>query len=66
MEINNNSNQASSKVKWNREDIASTIVDFESTKEGLSQRQFSKTAEYPEQPCNTGCHAKNPLMLCLN
>ena len=34
--------QSSGKIKWKREDVACAIVDFESSKERMSQRRFAE------------------------
>jgi len=58
-----NSNRTSSgKIKWNREDVASIVVTFESTRKDTSQRQFAKKTIWPVHLYSTGFHGRNLLM----
>ena len=63
MKTYDNTDSASSgKTKWTREDVASAIVDFESAKGRMSQRQFAREGGIKrKRPCSIGSRGKNPL-----
>lgn len=46
-EYTNSSQETNEKAQWERNQVASTIVEFQSAKESMSQRQFAKKAKMP-------------------